>query len=270
LAEKLIFQTLGECGQGTAVVEYMYADDENLLFAYILRPGVDPLIHCHRTILKAFFQGKERTKMGTTLLALVTNTRTAIMKHQKSALVGLQILAELLVAPVRDHIWDCSNIIFAPHEILHSIPFCALHNKETFLIQEKTISLIPSVRALHQCFMQQQAFEVACRNETVGPAFVAGNPEPMGLGLDQLKGAAEEAEEVAELLNVEAILGGRVTKEAVIQGLSSACLVVLGTHGIVDPAHPHGALVLQGCKPLLSVSQKAASELNGDGSSSYY
>jgi CHAT domain-containing protein len=166
------------------------------------------------------------------------------MKHQGRALLGLQILAELLVAPVRDHISDCSNIIFAPHEILHNVPFCALHNKETFLIQEKTISIIPSVRALHQCFIKQAAFEVACRNETVGPAFVAGNPEPMGLGLDQLKGAAEEAEEVAELLNVEAIVGGRVTKEAVIKDLSSACLVVLVTHGVVDVAHPHGALVL--------------------------
>jgi CHAT domain-containing protein len=121
---------------------------------------------------------------------------------------------------------------------------------------------------LHQCFIQQQAFEVACRNETVGLAFVAGNPEPLGLGLDQLKGATEEAEEVAALLNVEAIVRGRVTKEAVIKDPSSACLVVLGTHGVVDPAHPHGALVLQGCKPLLSISQKAASELNVDGSSS--
>jgi CHAT domain-containing protein len=102
----------------------------------------------------------------------------------------------------------------------------------------------------------------------VGLAFVAGNPEPLGLGLDQLKGATGEAEEVAELLNVEAIVGGRVTKEAVIKDLSSACLVVLGTHGVVDVAHPHGALVLQGCKPLLSVSQKTASELNGDDSSS--
>jgi hypothetical protein len=91
----------------------------------------------------------ERTKMGTTLLADVTNTCTVIMKHQKTALLGLQILTELLVAPVRDHIWYCSNIIFTPHEILHSVPFCVLHNKETFLIQEKTISLISSVRALH-------------------------------------------------------------------------------------------------------------------------
>jgi hypothetical protein len=87
----------------------------------------------------------ERTKMGTTLLADATNTRTAIMKHQKTALLGLQILTELLAAPVRDHIWYCSNIIFTPHEILHSVAFCALHNKETFLIQEKTISLISSV-----------------------------------------------------------------------------------------------------------------------------
>jgi hypothetical protein len=45
----------------------------------------------------------------------------------------------------------------------------------------------------------------------VGLAFVAGNPEPLGLGLDELKGATEEAEEVAELLNVEAIVHGRVT-----------------------------------------------------------
>ncbi|KAH8942264.1 hypothetical protein BDL97_14G089400 [Sphagnum fallax] len=103
------------------------------------------------------------------------------------------------------------------------------------LESEKTISLISSVRALHQCFIQQQAFEVACRNETVGLAFVAGNPEPLGLGLDQLKGAAGEAEEVAELVNVEAIVGGRVTKEAVIKDLSSACLVVLVTHETLTP-----------------------------------
>jgi hypothetical protein len=64
---------------------------------------------------------------------------------------------------------------------------------------------------LHQCFIQQQAFEVACRSETVGLAFVAGNPEPLGLGLDQLKGVTEEAEEVAGLLNVEAIVHRRVT-----------------------------------------------------------
>jgi hypothetical protein len=82
----------------------------------------------------------------------VTNTRTAIIKHQKTALLGLQILTELLVAPVRDHIWYCSNIIFAPHEILRSVPLCGLRNKETFLIQEKTISLISDVRALHQLY----------------------------------------------------------------------------------------------------------------------
>ncbi len=51
----------------------------------------------------------------------------------------------------------------------------------------------------------------------MGLAFVAGNPEPLGLDLDQLKGATEEAEEVAELLNVEAIVCGRVTKEACYQ-----------------------------------------------------
>ncbi len=102
----------------------------------------------------------------------------------------------------------------------------------------------------------------------MGLAFVAGKPEPLGVGLDELKGATEKAEEVAELLNVEAIVCGRVTKEAVIKDLSSACLVVLGTHGVVDPAHPHGALALQRCKPLLLVSQKATLELNGDGYSS--
>ncbi len=46
----------------------------------------------------------------------------------------------------------------------------------------------------------------------MGLAFVAGNPEPLGVGLDELKGATEEAEEVAELLNVEAIVGGKGDK----------------------------------------------------------
>jgi hypothetical protein len=52
---------------GTAVVEYMYADDENLLFAYVLRAGVDHLIHCHRTTPQSIFpvNGKDKYRYHT-------------------------------------------------------------------------------------------------------------------------------------------------------------------------------------------------------------
>jgi len=42
----------------------MYADDENLLFAYVLRAGVDRLIHCHRTSPQSIFPVNGKDKNG--------------------------------------------------------------------------------------------------------------------------------------------------------------------------------------------------------------
>jgi len=42
----------------------VYADDENLLFAYVLRAGVDRLIHCHRTIPQSVFPVNGKDKMA--------------------------------------------------------------------------------------------------------------------------------------------------------------------------------------------------------------
>lgn len=270
LAENLIFKTLEACGKGAAIIEYMYADAEQLLITYVVVGGAERMVHCHYTLLPNFFKEKKISKLSKSLRILIGRTLTTIKssKEQDKALSYLQILHTLLLAPISEHIVDCNKLIFVPHEVLNRIPFAALHDGKEFLIQGKSVSIIPSIRSLHHSLVKQQAFENAWKNGAVGLPFVAGNPEPMGLHLGQLRGAAKEAEEVAELLGVTAITGQYMTKEAVVKGLGNGCLSVLITHGIFDPGlYPYGALVLQGLESKLSISNASTLEAFGDGPS---
>jgi CHAT domain-containing protein len=69
-------------------------------------------------------------------------------------------------------------------------------------------------------------------------------------------------------LGVEAFTGENMTKEAVVQGLGSARLSVLMTHGIVKPdTYPHGVLVLRapGIESKPSTMATASLLRTGDG-----
>lgn len=46
------------------------------------------------------------------------------------------------------------------------VPFVALFNDEEkkFMIEEKAVGIIPSIRTLHQCLQQQSEFEIVMRS----------------------------------------------------------------------------------------------------------
>ncbi|KAJ7524349.1 hypothetical protein O6H91_17G001300 [Diphasiastrum complanatum] len=253
LAKECIHQAIRSCGSEAAIVEYTYAESEGYLYIYVVLEQASELsVHFQYVGLQDYFANNKYSGMGKTLNALIKRTRSEIVKRaDDKAMLGLSILYTLLLEPIWQYIEGCSIVIFAPHENLSLVPFAALYNKEQkeFLIEQKAVGIIPSIRALLQCFSQQSAFEEGMQAGTLAVPFVAGNPEPMGLGLLPLEGAAKEAHNVAKKLYVEPLVGLRMTKDAVIDGLRNASVVVLVTHGIVNNAYPHGALVMQGPGP---------------------
>eukprot|EP00250_Pteridium_aquilinum_P035468 c9470_g1_i1 orf=50-3796(+) len=249
LAKECIHQAMNNCASGTAIVEYTYAEAEGCLYAYVVNQASDLSVDFQLVDLQDFFNNKTNSNMGQTVSGLIKRTRSEIKKRaEDKAKQGLSILYRLLVEPIWQYIAGCSTVIFAPHECLSLVPFAALYDsgRKEFLIEHKAVGIIPSIRALQQCFSQQSVFEEGMQAGTLDPPFVAGDPQPMGLGLRQLQGAAKEADDVAKKLGVESLVGSKMTKQAVIDGLCNACVVVLVTHGIVDPSFPHGALIMQG------------------------
>ncbi|KAH9561071.1 hypothetical protein CY35_06G143200 [Sphagnum magellanicum] len=91
------------------------------------------------------------------------------------------------------------------------------------------------------------------------PAFIAGNPKPMGLKCRQLPYAAEEAEMVASYFHVKPCLGKEMTKKAILEGLANSGVVLLATHGKVDEEYPCGCLLLQGPTKSCDVTCTSAS-----------
>ncbi|EFJ06405.1 hypothetical protein SELMODRAFT_430679 [Selaginella moellendorffii] len=251
-AASCIKEAVARAGCNSVVVEYAFSANHPLssLLIYVVHstPGEDFTVRFKRVRLQEFFASKENKVMGGNLDALIRKARTVIQResHEAEAKVALGILYKLTVLPVWEHIEPHDTVIFAPQGTMSVVPFAALYDgsEGRFLVEKKNVGVIPSIRALRRCQLHQEH-----HHDIDEPSFfVAGDPEPMGLDQPQLPGARKEAEEIAKQLGVDALVGAAMTKSSVMQALSSASVrvAVLATHGLVSPAYPHGALVMQG------------------------
>ena len=80
----------------------------------------------------------------------------------------LQALYEELIAPARN-LLHSKHLVFAPHGLLHYVPFHALHDGNQYLIDQFSISYAPSASVYALC--QQK------KVNTVGPALLLGVPD---------------------------------------------------------------------------------------------
>ncbi|CAM6104038.1 unnamed protein product [Calypogeia fissa] len=257
LAEKYLFQAVEQCGPEALILEYTHIKlpkEYLFIYAVFMTAGDRHVVECEAVDVEALIErqreGKKKWIWGRTLATLISKTREYIVKKADAkATEGLGLLHSVLIEPVEKYVKAFQRLILCIHERLALVPFAALFNKQSgnFLVQEKTISYIPSIRVLHYCFHRQRIFERQMQKGLLDTPFVAGNPEPMGWRMKPLPGAAEEAKLVADMLGVRPCIGSDMTKEAVTAGLSKASMVLLATHGVVDTYFPHGALILQDC-----------------------
>jgi tetratricopeptide (TPR) repeat protein len=136
----------------------------------------------------------------------------------------MRTLYDTLFAPVRPHI-KTDLLIIAPHGLLHYLPFQALHDGEHYLIEEYTISYIPSASVL--------PFALEKRKDKAETMLALGNPKVEGAPL--LTYAEREAQEVAELYRTTAYARSEATESLYHDETGQAGLIHLACHGEYNP-----------------------------------
>jgi CHAT domain-containing protein len=113
-------------------------------------------------------------------------------------------------------------VVFIPHADLFLVPFAALREQSgKYLIEKHTISYAPSIQIL--------AFTEKLNRGIKGQEnLIIGNPS------GDLKGAEQEALDIAKILNSTAIVGKAATKSNVLSRISQANTIHLAMHGTFD------------------------------------
>ncbi|MBP8980225.1 MAG: CHAT domain-containing protein [Syntrophobacterales bacterium] len=139
---------------------------------------------------------------------------------------------EKLIAPVAESITR-NQVIIIPHDVLHYLPFQAIQDGNTYLIEKYALSYAPSATAL----------KIAERKKSTGnkKILIMGNPT------QDLKFAEEEAKKIAAIWPDATLLTG---KQASIDFLRQQGgrfeYLHFATHGIYDDEHPLNSGIIFG------------------------
>ncbi|MEH2263297.1 CHAT domain-containing protein [Nostoc sp.] len=213
-----------------------YSVNESNLYIWVIKPTG-----------KISFKQVDLKSLKTPLTQLVNQSRQSIgaggrgikvePKDESSKKQNLQKLHEVLIEPIASFLPTNpdEHVIFIPHDSLFLVPFVALQDKDgKYLIEKHTILTAPAIQVLDLTHQQQQ-------NVTGKDVLVMGNPTMPKVGippvqLPPLEGAGREAVTIANLFKTKAITGKDATKAAFKQKLSSARIIHLATHGLLDDA----------------------------------
>ena len=147
---------------------------------------------------------------------------------RESLLLATQAhLAELyqeLLAPLRPHL-EATHLIFVPHDVLHYVPFHALHDGRQHLIDAFSVSYAPSATVYALCHDR-------VTNGT-GPSLILGVPEP------QTPFILQEVQSVAARLpRPERYLGREATGSILRTKGKGSRFVHIASHGFFRSDNP--------------------------------
>jgi CHAT domain-containing protein len=162
------------------------------------------------------------------LLARVRALRTFSDMSEAHPATAVE-LHEMLIAPVAEHL-TTDHLAIIPHDVLHYLPFAALSDGERFLVDDYTLTLLPSASSL--LHIQQNAV-----NDLTAP-LILGNPATNNDELPALTGAEAEAETIADLFNSTPLLGEAATEARVRDGAAEAGILHIAAHGAFEQAAP--------------------------------
>lgn len=138
-----------------------------------------------------------------------------------------------LIKPILPHL-NTSNLVIVPHGKLHYLPFAALTDGSKYLIDQFTISYLPSVSAWP--YIKQNA------ETSGGTPLVLGNPTTE---FQPLPYAKSEAQTIASLLRTSPALEHNATESALQEQAASTSILHLAAHGEYNSINPlYSALYL--------------------------
>lgn len=137
----------------------------------------------------------------------------------------LQDLHTLLLAPVAEHLEGHSHIIIVPHRSLHYVPFQALHNGQSYLLERQTISYLPNSSLL--------------RHLNGGAARPSSGAWAFGHAQNgQLPHAREEVHVVAAVLNGQVAVDNDATLARLREAAGDCHVLHLATHAMFHMDNP--------------------------------
>lgn len=129
----------------------------------------------------------------------------------------LQDLYTALIAPIR-RVLRGRHLIIVPHDVLHALPFHALHDGERFLVDEFAIAYAPSATVYYLCALRPPVAR--------SRALVLGVPDGRAPRI------RDEVREVAACLPRAQLHMGRRASRARLESAGAGCRVIhIATHG---------------------------------------
>ena len=134
-------------------------------------------------------------------------------------------LYTLLLAPVEDRLSGYRHLIIAPHRDLHGLPFAALHDGSSALVDRFTLSVAPSAGVLARCRERRAR---PTRGSVVMAVPDARTPR-----------IQEEARLIAQMLpDARLLMGEAASLEAFHQHAPESRILHLAAHGIFRRDNP--------------------------------
>jgi CHAT domain-containing protein/tetratricopeptide (TPR) repeat protein len=145
--------------------------------------------------------------------ALATNARGLLCQ-----------LYELLIGPLGDALAPYSHLIVVPHGPLHYLPFHALYDGRTYLLERHEISHLPGASVLRYC----------CEAHPAASGLLAFGHSYGG----RLPHAVQEARSIAKLSGGQAFLEERATPARLREAAADCHALHLAAHGDFRPDNP--------------------------------
>jgi CHAT domain-containing protein len=161
-----------------------------------------------RTLMQRLWLNlKTVSKSGLTQMpALATNVQGILRR-----------LNELLIAPLGEELRLFRRLIIVPHGPLHYLPFHALHDGNTFLLERYEISYLPGASFLRYC---QESQPVSSGTVAIGHSCEGRLPHTL-----------QEARSIAAIFDGQALLEDQATLADVQRGVLECRTLHIAAHG---------------------------------------
>jgi CHAT domain-containing protein len=142
----------------------------------------------------------------------------------ESTQAHLKNLYQELIAPVR-HLLEVRHVVFVQHGLLHYVPFHALHDGSSYLIDQFAISYAPSASIYAHCQTK--------------PVNTAGHSLILGVPDERTPAIGAEVKALAKILpDAKLFMGEAATEDALQTYGPSSKSVHIATHGYFRQDNP--------------------------------
>jgi tetratricopeptide (TPR) repeat protein len=209
-------------GSDTALVEYTTLGGEVLAFV-VTEESIEVVRGLATECQVGEALGQLRFQIGS-LRYGAARMRTHLAPLAERARRHLAALYELLLRRVEDRLGE-RRLVVVPHRALHYVPFHALHDGDSYVVERREVSYAPSAGVLRHCLERPE--------RRFGRALL------LGVADEQTPRVRDEIKALAPLFpESDALLDGAATLAALRERAPAADVLHLACHGQFRPDSP--------------------------------